>query len=410
MKTLYIECKMGAAGDMLAAALLELLPNPAVFFEKMAPLRACGVTLAAETAERCGIRGTHLAVTVDGQEEISADVPHHHHDHDHPHEHDHHHHDHHHDHPHHHATLAAITKIIEGLDVSAQVKDAALAVYRRIAEAEAAVHGRPVDAIHFHEVGTLDAVADVVGVCLLRELLAPAQIIVSPVHVGSGKVRCAHGILPVNAPATAYLLRDVPIYSGSIEAELCTPTGAELLTALADRFGAMPPMRVSAVGYGMGKKDLPAANCVRAFLGETEDAPETIAELRCEVDDMTGEETAFAAEQIFAAGALDVYTTPVGMKKGRPGILLTVLCRETSRADVLRAIFRHTSTIGVRETVCTRHVLDREEMTAGTPWGDVRIKTVRGDGVTRSKPEYEDLARLARENGISLREVRDTLK
>ena len=409
MKTLYIECKMGAAGDMLAAALLELLPNPAVFFEKMAPLRACGVTLAAETAERCGIRGTHLAVTVDGQEEISADVPHHHHDHDHPHEHDHHHHDHHHDHPHHHATLAAITKIIEGLDVSAQVKDAALAVYRRIAEAEAAVHGRPVDAIHFHEVGTLDAVADVVGVCLLRELLAPAQIIVSPVHVGSGQVRCAHGILPVPAPATAYLLRDVPIYSGSIEAELCTPTGAELLTALADRFGAMPPMRVSAVGYGMGKKDLPAANCVRAFLGETEDAPETIAELRCEVDDMTGEEIGFAMDQLFKAGARDVYTQAIGMKKSRPGVLLSVICLPEDADRLAAVLMKHTSTLGIRRQDMRRYVLDRTFETAETPYGPVRVKTARGMGVTRSKAEYDDLAALAERHQVSIDTIRKTL-
>ena len=202
---------------------------------------------------------------------------------------------------------------MEGLDLSSKVREDILTVYRLIAEAESHIHDRPVTDIHFHEVGTLDAVADVTAVCLLMAELKPEQVIVSPIHVGSGQVRCAHGILPVPAPATAYLLRDVPIYGGAVKGELCTPTGAALLKHFATRFGEMPPMRTERIGYGMGKKEFEAANCVRALLGETADRVDDVVELACNVDDMTAGELGFAMEQLFAAGAREVFTVPIGM-------------------------------------------------------------------------------------------------
>ena len=402
MKLLYIECRMGAAGDMLTAALSELHPDPEKFIRQMNALGLEGVSIRRESAVRCGITGTHIAVTVHGHEEESHDV-HHHHDHEHEH-----HHDHHHDH-HHHASLGDIMQILSRLDVSDRVKSDALSVYTRIAQAESRAHGRPVGEIHFHEVGTMDAVADIVGVCLLMEALCPDRVIVSPIHVGSGQVQCAHGILPVPAPATAHILQGVPTYGGSIEGELCTPTGAALLRHFADEFGAMPVMHVEKIGYGMGKKEFPAANCVRVFLGEAQGAPEEIIELKCNLDDMPPEQTAFAMEELLTAGALDVFTTPIGMKKSRPGVLLTVLCREEQRGEMLRQIFRHTTTLGIRETVCKRYTLDRSERTVETPHGSVRIKSASGYGVHREKPEYEDLARIARETGCSIREVLDKL-
>ena len=296
MKTLYIECNMGIAGDMLMGALAEIAPAEAV--EKLLALKIPGTEISFEHGEKCGIGGTRAHVLVHGEEEGSVGEHGHgehdhctgygHGEHGHEAEHAHHHshgghgHDaeHVHHHEHHHYGIEDIRSIINGLPVSASVKENALAIYTRIASAESKVHGQPVSEIHFHEVGAMDAVADVVGNCFLLEAIGAERIVSSPVNVGSGSVRCAHGILPVPAPATAEILKGTEYYSDEIRGELCTPTGAALLTALADRFGAMPPMRVSAVGYGMGKKDLPAANCVRAFLGETEDAPETIAELR----------------------------------------------------------------------------------------------------------------------------------
>jgi len=302
--------------------------------------------------------------------------------------------------------MADIRALLAGLPVSERVRADALAIYGLIAAAESEVHGVPVEQIHFHEVGTMDAVADVVAVSLLMEELAPERVLASPVHVGSGQVRCAHGLLPVPAPATALLLRGVPIYGGAVRGELCTPTGAALLRHFVSAFGPMPPLRVAAVGYGMGNKDFEAANCVRALLGESgEQADGRAAELRCNLDDMTPEAIAFAAERLLAAGALDVWTAPIGMKKGRPGVMLCVLCREEDRAALAAAIFRHTTTLGVRESLCGRYTLRRAEETAETPLGPVRRKTAAGYGVTRAKYEYEDLARLARERDLSLAET-----
>ena len=241
------------------------------------------------------------------------------------------------------------------------------------------------------------------------ERLSPDQVIVSPIHVGSGHVHCAHGILPVPAPATAYILKDVPIYGGAIDGELCTPTGAALLKHFATGFGSMPVMKIEAIGYGMGMKDFPAANCVRAMLGETEDRSETVTELSCNVDDMTAEQIGFAMERLFEAGALEVYTIPIGMKKSRPGTLIRVICREEDREAMVRSIFRYTSTIGIRETSQRRYVLDREIRPLKTELGEVRQKISRGYGITRSKYEYDDLARIAREKDMSLEEVRERI-
>ena len=429
MKTLYLECGMGAAGDMLTAALLELMPDPEAAVTELNGLGIPGVQFSKEAVSKCGIGGTHMTVKVHGEEESEEMFHHHHehHDHLHEHEHDHEsacheHHDHLHEHEdhehahehgdaghthHHHSSLHDIEHIVCGhLNIPEQVKQDVMAVYGLIAEAESHAHGVPVTEIHFHEVGTMDAIADITAVCLLMNKIAPDQVIVSPVHVGSGQVRCAHGILPVPAPATAYILNGVPIYGGAVKGELCTPTGAALLKHFATRFGDMPVMRTEAIGYGMGKKDFEVANCVRAILGETEDAGDTVAQLECNVDDMTAEELSFAMETILAAGALEVYTVPVGMKKSRPGTLLSVLCHEDQKQKLVQVIFKNTTTIGVREHSCSRYTLQRSFETVHTPYGDVQKKISSGYGVKREKYEYEDLARIAREQGMSLAEVK----
>lgn len=463
MRTLYIDCGMGAAGDMLTAALLELLPDPDEFVRELNALEIPGVRFERERAVKCGITGTHMKVLVHGMEE-GEEHGHKHehvheceHEHDHEHEHEHEHgHDHEHDHhhEHHHATMYDIEHIVrDHIQVSAKVKEDVLAVYRLIAEAESHAHGRPVSEIHFHEVGAMDAIADVTAVCLLMERLGPEEVVVSPIHVGSGQVKCAHGILPVPAPATAHILRDCPIHGGEIKGELCTPTGAALLKHFATRFGSMPLLSVKSIGYGMGKKDFPVANCVRVMYGEglnpkrqddqenvvksraessrtgiwhadketcgtgildadkktyrTESGNEKgsnaeIYELSCNVDDMTGEAVGFAMERLFELGARDVFTVPIGMKKSRPGILIRVICAESEREQIIQGIFKYTTTIGIREVPVKRHILDRGIEQVETPYGNVGCKVSTGYGVVRRKYEYEDVARIAREHNLDL--------
>lgn len=432
MKTLYLDCSMGAAGDMLTAALLELVPDREKMMAKLNALGIPGVEMVCEKAQKCGIGGTHISVRVHGEEESEemhgheAGQIHNHehthetghvHDHEHTHEAEHGHggahtheteeaHSHTH---HHHSGMHEIGHIVSVLPLSERIRKDILAVFGMIAEAESHVHGVPVNEIHFHEVGTMDAVADITAVCLLMDQIAPDQVIVSPVHVGSGQVKCAHGILPVPAPATAYILKDVPIYGGEIRGELCTPTGAALLKYFASRFGAMPVMRTLSIGYGMGKKDFPAANCVRALLGETEGVGDTVAELICNVDDMTAEAIGFASETLLEAGALEVYTVAAGMKKSRPGTVLHVMCAESMKDKMVELIFKHTTTIGIRENISRRYTLARSIQKIQTPYGEVRKKISEGYGVAREKYEYADLARIARERGMSIREVADSL-
>lgn len=405
MKTLYIDCAMGAAGDMLTAALLELLDDPDGFLAELNRIGLHGVTVTKEPSVKCGITGTHIHVSVNGIEEDEHLHEHHHH-HDHSHDHEHHHHDHHeHYHHHDHSGMHEIEHRVSHLSLPDEVKRDILAVYSLIAEAESHAHGVPVNEIHFHEVGTMDALADITAVCMLMHRLRPDRVVVSPVHVGSGQVKCAHGILPVPAPATAYILRSVPVYGGEIRGELCTPTGAALLKHFADEFGSMPVMRTEAIGYGMGKKDFPAANCVRCMVGSSEGGGDSIAELQCNLDDMTGEEIGFAMDVLFEAGALDVFTTPVSTKKNRPAILLTVLSKTEDKQKMTELLFKHTTTLGIRETLKRRATLQRSFAEVQTPFGSVRRKDSAGFGASRSKYEFDDLARIAKEQNISLREA-----
>ena len=399
---------MGAAGDMLTAALYELLPNREEFLHTLNHMGLPGVEFHALPAQSCGISGTHMDVVVHGEREESLD---HHHNNDNDNDHDHHHHhDHEHEHGHehhhhHHTTLHDVEHLIGHLNLPAPVLEQARAVYHRLAQAESKAHGVEVDLVHFHEVGALDAVADVAAACYALYLLHPDEVVVSPVHVGSGMVRCAHGIVPVPAPATAHLLEGVPCYGGDIQGELCTPTGAALLTTFATRFGPMPPMVLEHTGYGMGKKEFPAANCVRAMLGHTQDTENVILELVCNLDDMTPEALSFACQRLLEEGALDVYTLPGCMKKGRPGWQLVALCDPAHKDPLIHQVFALTSTTGLRVRTCEKHVLDYSITTRETPYGPVRVKKAQGYGVHRSKPEYEDMARIAREHKITLKQI-----
>ncbi len=417
MKTLYIECNMGAAGDMLLASLAELTGDVKACEEKLNSIGIPDVTYEFEKSVKCGIEGTHAHVVVHGVEEDEHMHEHEHedhHEHEHEHaEHDHHHehthedhvhsdehehhheHEHEHEHHHHHTHMSDIENIINGLNVSDKVKADALAVYGLIAEAESKAHGKPVTDIHFHEVGTMDAVADIAGVCVLLEQIAPDRIIVSPLATGYGQVRCAHGILPVPAPATASIIEGIPTYSGDVEGELLTPTGAALLRHFAGSFGPRPVMTIEKTGYGMGRKDFAKANMLRTFIGSEEDEGDKVIELKFNVDDMTGEEIGYATGVLMESGALDVFTTPVFMKKNRPGILFTVLVKLEDKEKFAKLIFENTTTIGIRFSEMERFKLKRREEKVMTRYGEVRVKVSEGFGVTKAKPEYDDVSEAA---------------
>ena len=387
MRVLYLDCGMGAAGDMLTAALLGLVDDKETFLRTVNAALDGRAVVSCAPDFKCGVQGLHVSVVIDGDEEGGEMHRHH-----------------------KHTGIREIRDLIAAAPVSERVRRDAAAVFDSIAAAEAAVHGREIENIHFHELGSIDAVADVLGVCLLMEKLSPDRVLSSPVNVGGGTVKCAHGLLPVPAPATERLLRGLPYYEGEIKTELCTPTGAALLRYFVSDFGPMPTLRVENTGYGTGKKDFGRLNAVRAVLGEAAGETESLVELACNLDDCTGEELGFALEELFAAGALDAWTSPIGMKKSRPAVLLTCLCREEAREAVLRCLFQNTTTLGVRATRCARHTLERGVTVRKSAYGDVRVKTASGFGVERGKPEYEDLARLAREHGVSLRQVEDTIE
>lgn len=388
MKTLFIDCSMGCAGDMITGALLELCKDRNETVKELNDLGIPGVKYIVEDAQKHGIHGLHVRVEINGEAEE---------DHDHMHEH----------HHHHHTTLHDIEHIVnDHLSVSDQVKKDVLAVYQLIAEAESNAHQMPVEEIHFHEVGSMDAVADVTAVCFLLEKLGIERIIASPVHTGYGEVECAHGRLLVPAPATAYLLQGIPMCAGNVEGELCTPTGAALLKHFVDDFAQMPVIKAEKFGYGIGTKEFPSANVLRVILGETEPEPEEVEEYYCTIDDMSGEELGFAQERLFEAGALDVYTIPITMKKSRPGFLLCITCMAKEKERILQVLFRDTTTLGVKCAKYDRYAMDREIEEVETPWGTVHRKCASGYGTARSKLEYEDVAAIARQQGMSLREVR----
>ncbi|MDO5028204.1 MAG: nickel pincer cofactor biosynthesis protein LarC [Bacillota bacterium] len=462
MKTLYLDLGMGASGDMLMGSLYELIEDKAGFLEKINNLADLGVVVEATDSVKAGIAGTKINVKIHGQEEESIDVDlgfvskdhghchnhdhdhehchdhdhdHHHcHNHDHNHDHDHHHdhghchkhhdhnhgHDHdHHDHKHnhehhdhHHSSLGSVSQIIRSFDLADPIKEAAIGVYEILAQAEAKAHNMAVDQVHFHEVGSLDAIYDITGVAILMDMIQPDQVLASPIHLGSGHVKCAHGLMPVPAPATANILKGLPVYQGTIKGELCTPTGAGLIKYYVDDFGPMPTMTIENIGYGMGTKDFEAANTVRSLLGQGLDQGQgqDLVELQCSLDDITGEEVGFLYEVLLDQGALEVYSSPITMKKSRPGILLTVLTRPENKDQVLRLIFKHSPTLGVKEFALKRHSLDRREVLVQTDLGPVRKKVSQGFGVEKFKYEYEDLKDLAKKHQTSLKEIREKVR
>ena len=415
MRILYLDCGMGAAGDMLAGALVSLLSKEEQesFIKMINNIGVDGVKVSLSDDAKCGIVGKHFKVEIDGVEEHSHDVHEHEHHHEHEQEHRHHHehgdgHNDNDNHGHHHYGTGPFPKELETVAEKLDCPNDIQKVYELLAEAEAKVHGKDVSEIHFHEVGMKDALIDIASVVYLMNKLKVDKVVVSPVNVGFGKVKCAHGILPVPAPATAELVKGIPTYAGRFEGELLTPTGAALLKYYADEFSYQPLMNVIKCGYGTGNKNFESANVVKAVLGEVTDEliSENVIELNCNVDDMSAEDMAYATKALIENGAKDAFVTPVIMKKGRSGMLLTVLCSAIDKERFVSLIFKHTSTIGIRVKETERIILNRHEETVHTKLGDVRVKYSEGYGVKREKPEFEDLRKLAEENNISVAEAR----
>lgn len=381
---------------MIAGALLDLVPDRNASLARLNAMGIPGVLAEASDVSRCGIRGTGVTVSVGGEIEghdhdhLHAHEVAHMHGHGHEHLHDHHH-EHHHEH-HHHASMDEIRAIVDAMPVSDGVKSDVMEVYALIAAAESKAHGVEVSEVHFHEVGAKDAVFDIAAAAMLLEEISPDRILASVPEVGGGFAKCAHGVIPVPAPATVNLLEGIAFSSGAAECELLTPTGAALLRRFATSFGPMPVMAVEKVGIGCGARDIPGRpNILRAFLGEEtrdEGSPNgRVTELKANIDDMTGEELAYACAKLRASGALDVSLVPAAMKKGRAGQILEVLCRPENADELAAAILRETSTFGVRRADLSRYELDRT-IEAGAD--GVRVKKGVGYGVEKSKREFDD--------------------
>lgn len=419
MTVLYFDCFAGAAGDMILGALLDAgLPFDELQ-RALGSLAVDGWSISADRVLRAGVSATKfrvheqaratasLAVAAEGREGG------HHHDHVHVHVHDEHAHGHrgHHDHDHgggHHS----LVEIREAIDRSALTdggKIRANDLFQRLAEVEASIHGMSIDRVHLHEVGALDSIIDIVGTVFAMDWFAADRIVVSPINVGGGMVRSAHGLFPVPAPATVRLLGDAPVYSSGIDAELLTPTGALLLTGYASAYGPLPAMRVKAVGYGAGDRDTAGTpNVLRVIVGRADAAAPAmrVVVLECEIDDMNPQLYGPLMDRLYAVGALDVCYTAAQMKKARPGTRVTIVARPEQRAALAELVFRETTTIGVRYQEMDRECLDREIVVVATPYGDVRFKIARrGEAVLNAQPEFDDLSRLAADRGLPVKEI-----
>jgi pyridinium-3,5-bisthiocarboxylic acid mononucleotide nickel chelatase len=384
MKIAYFDCIAGASGDMLLGALVDAGLKVEVLQEKLKALHLEGeFELKAQKVNKNGFSATKVDVLVDEHYE--------------------------HDHGRH---LAEIESLIRKSSLTETIQENAIGMFRRLAEVEAGIHGKPIDEVHLHEVGGVDTIVDVVGTLLGLDTLGVEQVFCSPLPLGRGFVKGAHGLIPLPAPATVALLMGIPVLGSEIEMELVTPTGALLLSTLCRAFGPIPPMTLSGEGYGAGGRDLPIPNVIRVLLGEQAEIPgqgietETLIMLETNIDDNSAEINGYVMEQLFSAGALDVFFTPIQMKKNRPATLLSILCRPADVEKMETLLFRETSTLGLRRQLVERSCLERTSEVVDTPYGAIGVKVARlPDGSFKRAPEYEDCRRAALANGVPLRKV-----
>jgi pyridinium-3,5-bisthiocarboxylic acid mononucleotide nickel chelatase len=428
-RTLYLDCFAGASGDMLLGALLDCGLDFEFLKAELAKLGVAGYELSLTRVDRSGIAAAKFDVHLHSAEKKSehhhehahAHHDHHHDDHQHHHSHahdDHHHHhaheDHHDDHHHEHGhrSLSDIKRLIASSTLHEQIRERARLIFERIGAAESKIHNVPIETIHFHEVGAVDSIVDIIGVCIGLDALQIDRIIASPLHVGSGTFKCAHGTYPVPGPATTELLQGVPIYSGEIAGELVTPTGAAIIAMLAESYGPLPLMKIERIGYGAGTRTYPKfPNVLRALIGElasdAEQTPTTVTVIEANIDDLNAQVFGHLMEQALAAGALDIFYTPVQMKKNRPGVLVTLLCKPADQARMCELLFRETTTLGVRYRQEAREILQRELVNVTTAFGAIKIKVARhADGrVLNYAPEFEDCRAAAELHQVAVREV-----
>ena len=385
MKLAYFDCFSGISGDMTLGALVDAGVSLDHLREQLVGLQVPGWNLSSEKVWKNGMSSTYVKVKTEDQSK--------------------------------HRSLTEILDILEKSKLSPRVRERAAAIFRKLGEAEATVHDVPIEKIHFHEVGAVDAIVDIVGACIGFESLGIDQFACSPLNVGGGTAKMAHGVLPVPAPATAKLLQGKPTYSNGVQKELVTPTGAAIVATLCNHFGPQPPMSVSAIGYGAGTADLEGQpNVVRIMIGESTETvvpsfDEEISVIEVNLDDMNPQIYGYFQEKALAAGALDVYTTPVHMKKNRPGMLLTLLCRPHDTAALMDLVFAETTTFGARTYRAQRRTLPRESVSVRTQFGDVRVKISRVNGhIRHATPEFEDCKKLAEQHHVPLHQVIDEAK
>ena len=436
MRIAYLECFSGISGDMFLGALVDAGVRPQLLEDTVAAL-GVGAKLQISRVIRSGISATKVDVWVDGEKDMpreeywakqDAAHPHSHehgHDHPHSHSHDHDHHEHaavegasagapaSHKHDHVHRGLKEIRKIISAAAISESAKKTAISIFEGLGRAEAKIHNVPVEEIHFHEVGSVDAIVDIVCAAVGAEALGVEEIVCSSLNVGGGTVKCAHGNFPVPAPATVELLKDAPVYSSGAQVELVTPTGAAIARTLVRRFGSFPEMKIEKSGYGAGSRDFPGhPNVMRLVVGEaasmlaSKTNSEAITVLEANLDDLNPQVFGYVMDRLLEEGALDAFGMPVQMKKNRPGTLLTVLCKPEDASKLTQLIFTETTTLGVRRREEVRQALARRWETVRTPWGEVRMKIASMNGtVTNYAPEYEDCRRIAAEHHVPLKTV-----
>jgi uncharacterized protein (TIGR00299 family) protein len=378
-RTAYFDCASGISGDMTLAALLDCGGDAEMLISRLQSLNLGEWSLAVTDVSDHGIGARHVAVSVPPEQGHGRHLHH-------------------------------IEEIIRGGDLPPTVQDRAIAVFRRLAEAEAEIHKVDVQSLHFHEVGAVDAIVDIVGVCLLLDQLKVDRIACSPLPMGHGFVECMHGVIPLPAPATVALTRGFPTYGVDVEGELVTPTGAALMTTLATEFGPQPAMHVERVGYGAGTRRYPdRPNVLRVMLGEADvRATEEVCVVETNIDDLSPQLYDITQDRLFEAGALDVFTAPVFMKKNRPATLLTVLCSEQALRNIVAVLFAETTTLGVRISRCGRLCMERETVVLATEYGDIRIKVACWDGEqAKAMPEYDDVKAAALRNGVPARVIAD---
>jgi len=383
MKTLYFDCFAGASGDMILGAMVAAGVDPSALRQQLSLLGVDGFNLNFETVDRSGLSATYAHVETA--------------------------------HEHKHRHLSDIKEIIEASGVSESAKTLAIQIFTRLAEAEARVHNEPVDHVHFHEVGALDAIVDIVGAAICFDLLKIDRFVCSPLHVGSGMIQMAHGRFPVPPPAVAELLQGVPFYSTDIQGELLTPTGAAIITTVCKEFGPIPRMTTEVIGYGAGTrqyKDFP--NVLRVLLGETEGdgaTDERLWMLETNIDDMSPQLLGHVMDRAFQLGALDCYFTPVQMKKNRPGVLLSVLSEGDTKETLMNLLFTETTTLGVRSCEVARRALRRSMVRVETPYGPIDVKVGHLNGrVVNEMPEFEQVRAAATKAGVALKVVEDAVR